>query len=127
MKKYSSLLMYILIILYSVNSIQNHYPFESNIDSILKIKPQTKYYEDLKYQEIGKYQDLNDKEIKVCKALFIKKNSEVGKVYASKNNLEIGCKDGVISLEIVKPMGKNEMNIKAFLNGIDKENLYVNN
>ena len=70
---------------------------------------------------------LNDKEIKVCKALFIKKNSEVGKVYASKNNLEIGCKDGVISLEIVKPMGKNEMNIKAFLNGIDKENLYVNN
>ena len=70
---------------------------------------------------------LNDKEIKVCKASFIKKNSEVGKVYASKNNLEIGCKDGVISLEIVKPMGKNEMNIKAFLNGIDKENLYVNN
>ena len=55
---------YILIILYSVNSIQNHYPFESNIDSILKIKPQTKYYEDLKYQEIKKYQDLNDKEIK---------------------------------------------------------------
>ena len=33
---------------------------------------------------------LNDKEIKVCKASFIKKNSEVGKVYASKNNLEIG-------------------------------------
>ena len=64
MKKYSSLLMYILIILYSVNSIQNHYPFVSNIDSILKIKPQTKYYEDLKYQEIKKYQDLNDKEIK---------------------------------------------------------------
>ena len=70
---------------------------------------------------------LNSKEIKVCKASFIKKNSEVGKVYASKNNLEIGCKDGVVSLEIVKPMGKNEMNIKAFLNGIDKENLYVNN
>ncbi len=70
---------------------------------------------------------LSDKEIKVCKATFIKKNSEVGKVYISKNNLEIGCNDGVISLEIIKPFGKNEMNIKAFLNGIDKENLYVSN
>ena len=69
---------------------------------------------------------LNDKEIKICKASFTPKNSEVNKVYITKNTFEIGCCDGVISLEEVKPMGKKEMNIKAFLNGIDKDNLYVN-
>lgn len=69
---------------------------------------------------------LNDKEIKICKASFIPKNSEVNKVYITKNTFEIGCCDGVISLEEVKPMGKKEMNVKAFLNGIDKDNLYVN-
>ena len=37
---------------------------KTNIDSILKIKPEINYDENLKYQEINKYKESNDKEIK---------------------------------------------------------------
>ena len=37
---------------------------ETNISSILKIKPEIKYDENLKYQEINKYTETKDKEIK---------------------------------------------------------------
>ena len=66
MKKYSISSIFVLSFLtnLSLHAMDDFINQETNIDSILKIKPQTKYYEDLKYQEIGKYQDLNDKEIK---------------------------------------------------------------
>jgi hypothetical protein len=37
---------------------------ETNIDSILKIKPETNYSENLKYQEINKYKEPKDKDLK---------------------------------------------------------------
>ena len=42
-------------------------------------------------------------------------------VEIDKDKLGISCKDGIIYLSTVKPMGKNIMDIKSFLNGIDKK------
>lgn len=71
--------------------------------------------------------NLNDKEIKIVKASFISKNVKAPyEVEVTKSSLSITCIDGIINLEIVKPFGKNEMNIKSFLNGIDKDKVYVN-
>lgn len=60
---------------------------------------------------------IKDEEIKVVKAHFSKEKSEVGKLYVTKNTLGIGCSDGIIYLDIIKPIGKGEMNIKSYLNG----------
>ncbi|MDD5865157.1 MAG: methionyl-tRNA formyltransferase [bacterium] len=74
----------------------------------------------------GAYFKLNDKEIKIIKASFIaQKIAKSNEVVLTKNTFGITCNDGIINLEIVKPFGKNEMNIKAFLNGIDKGKKYV--
>lgn len=62
-----------------------------------------------------------DEEIKIVKAHFNKCNSEVNKIYFNKNELGIGCIDGIVYFDIVKPVGKKEMNIKSYLNG--KRNL----
>ena len=62
MKKHSALLMFILSANSSLYSMQSS--LDTNIDSILKIKPDINYYENLKYQEIKKYQKLKEKEIK---------------------------------------------------------------
>ncbi|MGN1379522.1 MAG: methionyl-tRNA formyltransferase [Bacilli bacterium] len=76
----------------------------------------------------GAYFKLNDKEIKIIKASFIsQKVTKYNEVVITKNTFGITCNDGIINLEIVKPFGKNEMNIKAFLNGIDKGKKYVVN
>ena len=76
----------------------------------------------------GAYFKLNDKEIKIIKATFINQSiKQTNEILITKNNFGITCKDGIIYLEIVKPFGKNEMNIKAFLNGIDKGKKYVIN
>lgn len=70
---------------------------------------------------------LNDKEIKIVKASFtLTKVKAPYEVEATKSSLSITCVDGIINLEIIKPFGKNEMNIKSFLNGIDKDKVYVN-
>ena len=65
---------------------------------------------------------IDDKEIKVLDAKFVKK--DVNKVREiieiDKDKLGISCIDGIIYLSTVKPMGKNIMDIKSFLNGIDK-------
>ncbi len=67
---------------------------------------------------------IDDKEIKVLDAKFVKK--DVNKVREiieiDKDKLGISCIDGIIYLSTVKPMGKNIMDIKSFLNGIDKDN-----
>ena len=60
---------------------------------------------------------IKDEEIKVVKAHFSKEKSEVGKLYVTKNTLGIGCIDGIIYLDLIKPVGKGEMNIKSYLNG----------
>lgn len=60
---------------------------------------------------------IKDEEIKIVKAHFSKEKSEIGKLYITKNTLGIGCSDGIIYLDIIKPVGKGEMNIKSYLNG----------
>lgn len=62
MNKNSSFLIYIIIFISNVSSLPHQ--LEPNIDSILKIKPPTNYYQSLKYQEIKKYQDVKDNEVK---------------------------------------------------------------
>ena len=66
---------------------------------------------------------IDNKEIKVLAARFVKKDvnkvSEI--VEIDKDKLGISCKDGIIYLSTVKPMGKNIMDIKSFLNGLDKK------
>ena len=60
----------------------------------------------------GAYFKLNDKEIKIIKASFIaQKIAKSNEVVLTKNTFGITCNDGIINLEIVKPFGKNEMNI----------------
>ena len=68
---------------------------------------------------------LNDKEIKVLEAEFLKKEiEESAKIEViDKNNLAITCKDGLIYLKKIKPFGKNIMDIRDYLNGIDKEKM----
>ena len=67
---------------------------------------------------------IDDIEIKVIKAKYKKSSVNVsGKIVeVNKNNLGISCLDGIIYLEKIKPMGKKEMDIKNFLNGIEKKN-----
>jgi hypothetical protein len=64
MKKYSTSFLFIFtfITICSAYSKENH--MKTNIDSILKIKPEINYDENLKYQEINKYKESYDKEIK---------------------------------------------------------------
>lgn len=75
---------------------------------------------------------LDDVEYKIIDANFEKcetKNPGVV-VKVDKNNFGISCLDGIIYITKIKPFGKKEMNIKDFLNGINKEefiNKEVNN
>jgi hypothetical protein len=57
MKKNSISSLFVLLILNTLSSfaMDNYINKETNIDSILKIKPPIKYEENLKYQEINKY------------------------------------------------------------------------
>lgn len=71
------------------------------------------------------YFTLDNSEIKVISASFILKDVDSIKtvVEVSKEKLGISCKDGIIYLERVKPAGKKEMDIKDYLNGINKDNI----
>lgn len=60
---------------------------------------------------------IKDEEVKVVKAHFNKENSVINKLYINKNSLGIGCSDGIIYIDIIKPAGKNIMDIKSYLNG----------
>ena len=66
-------------------------------------------------------------EIKVLKASFIKENTSNKSIikYLDKKSFGITCKDGIIYLEIIKPSGKNQMFIKDYLNGLNKDK-YLN-
>ena len=56
-------------------------------------------------------------EIKIVKAHFENGKSELNKIYVDKNKLGVGVVDGIVYFDIVKPIGKNTMNIKNYLNG----------
>lgn len=66
---------------------------------------------------------IGEREIKVMKASFVEcKVEKVGVIVVlDKNRLGISCQDGVIYLEEVKPSGKGGMNIKSFINGLNKD------
>lgn len=58
-------------------------------------------------------------DFKVLKASFNKKeNPMIGKVDITKNSLSIEVEDGIIYFEVIKPIGKNIMDIKNYLNGL---------
>lgn len=62
---------------------------------------------------------ISNEEVKIVKARFIKKeNTNVGNLIITKNDLGFECLDGIIYLEIIKPVGKKEMPIKSYLNGL---------
>lgn len=62
---------------------------------------------------------INEEEIKILKAHFREKNNpEPGKLIITTNELGVECSNGVIYLDIIKPVGKKEMNIKSYLNGL---------
>ena len=63
---------------------------------------------------------IKDEEIKIVKAHYKLEKSDINKIYIDKNNLGIGALDGIIYLDIIKPVGKSEMNIKSYLNGKGK-------
>lgn len=60
---------------------------------------------------------LFNEEVKIVKAHFVKCGSEVNKVYQDKDSLGIGVVDGIIYIDMIKPIGKNIMPIKNYLNG----------
>lgn len=60
---------------------------------------------------------VDNEEVKIIKANFKENKSEVNKIYMDKNSLGIGCIDGIIYLDTIKPIGKKEMDIKSYLNG----------
>lgn len=61
--------------------------------------------------------NIMDEEVKIVKCHYEYSNSEVGKIYVTKNSLGIGAKDGIIYIDLIKPVGKNIMPIKNYLNG----------
>ena len=65
---------------------------------------------------------INDIEYKIIKGHYELINSIPNKInIIDKSNLGIGCLDGIYYIDIIKPSGKNIMDIKSFLNGIDKD------
>lgn len=66
---------------------------------------------------------LNNEEVKVIEGHFIKINSIVNKIYVDKNSFGIGCLDGIYYIDTLKVSGHKQMNIKDYLNGVDKNNL----
>ena len=70
---------------------------------------------------------IDDKEIKVIEAIFAPSNTTKPGIIKvlDKNNLGITCNDGIIYLTTIKPAGKNIIPIKAFINGINKDE-YIN-
>ncbi len=60
-------------------------------------------------------------EFKVLEADFIpQKNIKVGQVFLTKTSLGIGVIDGIIYFTKIKPLGKKEMDIKSYLNGLKR-------
>lgn len=60
---------------------------------------------------------INGEEVKIVKAHFEEGISEINKLYVEKEKLGIGVIDGIVYIDIIKPIGKNNMEIKNYLNG----------
>ena len=71
------------------------------------------------------YINILDKEIKILKTHYeIKNESSSNKISEiTKNSFGIETLDGIIYLDIIKPESKKEMDIKSYINGINKDNL----
>ena len=66
---------------------------------------------------------LNGEEIKVLAGYFVKGNSKIKQIEVTKNTLAIGCQDGWYYLTELKPSGKKAMPVKAYLNGVSKDQI----
>ena len=66
----------------------------------------------------------DDEEIKIISGYFVKGSSVPKKInVVTKDSLGIGCSDGIYYVTALKPSGKKVMDIKSYLNGIDKDKL----
>ena len=76
----------------------------------------------------GAYCYLNEKEFKIYRSLVYSTNESDKSIpgtmkIEAKNHLLVRCANGYLELLEVKLEGKNQMDVKSFLNGIDKEKL----
>lgn len=66
----------------------------------------------------------DNEEIKIISGYFVLGKSIPKKInVVTKDSLGIGCSDGIYYVTALKPSGKKVMNIKSYLNGIDKDKL----
>ncbi len=67
---------------------------------------------------------LDDEEVKIISGYFVKGKSVPNEInVVTKDTLGIGCRDGIYYVTAIKPSGKKIMDIKSYLNGIDKDEL----
>ena len=67
---------------------------------------------------------INDIEYKILDAYFEEKSGvKPNNIVISKNYFGITCNDGIIYITKIKPFSKKVMDIKDFLNGIDKDKI----
>lgn len=66
----------------------------------------------------------DDEEIKIISGYFVLGKSIPKKInVVTKDSLGIGCSDGIYYVTTLKPSGKKVMDIKSYLNGMDKDKL----
>ena len=66
----------------------------------------------------------DDEEIKIMSGYFVLGKSIPKKInVVTKDSLGIGCSDGIYYVTALKPSGKKVMDIKSYLNGMDKDKL----
>lgn len=66
----------------------------------------------------------DDEEIKIISGYFVLGMSIPKKInVVTKDSLGIGCSDGIYYVTALKPSGKKVMDIKSYLNGMDKDKL----
>ncbi len=66
----------------------------------------------------------DEEEVKIISGYFIKGKSTPNTInVVTKDSLGIGCSDGIYYVTAIKPSGKKIMDIKSYLNGMDKEKL----
>ena len=66
----------------------------------------------------------DEEEVKIISGYFVKGKSTPNTInVVTKDSLGIGCSDGIYYVTAIKPSGKKIMDIKSYLNGVDKEKL----
>lgn len=66
----------------------------------------------------------DEEEVKIISGYFVKGKSTPNTInVVTKDSLGIGCSDGIYYVTAIKPSGKKIMDIKSYLNGMDKEKL----